>query len=179
MTGYHNSWVRAGLIAAAAAALFSCSPAEQDAEAPATNAAGIVADPNAPTPTSADQWVEMEQPETTTDHASRFRTDTVDIRVAPAGDPGGGDKLEFKVQMSEDAPLVYAWNADGGDNFYHEFHGHTGNIVSFYKKAEGDASQGEFTAPFDGIHGWYFENRSSEPVLVRLRMGGFYEIIAD
>jgi hypothetical protein len=32
-------------------------------------------------------------------------------------------------------------------------------------------------APWQGIHGWYWQNKSGAPVTVRLRMSGFYELI--
>ena len=67
--------------------------------------------------------------------------------------------------------------APAGSDVWHEFHGHTPQTVTFYKKAAGVTHHGSLTAPFDGIHGWYFENRSKAPVTVRLRLSGFYEII--
>jgi hypothetical protein len=30
------------------------------------------------------------------------------------------------------------------------------------------------TAPFDGVHGWYLQNQSDHPVVVRLQLAGFY-----
>jgi hypothetical protein len=31
-------------------------------------------------------------------------------------------------------------------------------------------------APFDGIHGWYFQNQSDKKVVVHLKLSGFYEL---
>jgi hypothetical protein len=29
-------------------------------------------------------------------------------------------------------------------------------------------------APFDGIHGWYFQNQSDKKVVVHLKLSGFF-----
>ena len=49
--------------------------------------------------------------------------------------------------------------------------------MTFYKKAGGAAHHGSLAAPFDGIHGWYYENRTARPVTVRLKLSGYYELI--
>jgi hypothetical protein len=33
------------------------------------------------------------------------------------------------------------------------------------------------TAPFTGIHGWYLRNDADEPIVVRLKVAGFYELV--
>jgi len=32
------------------------------------------------------------------------------------------------------------------------------------------------TAPIDGIHGWYFANAGMEPVMVELKLSGYYTL---
>jgi hypothetical protein len=49
--------------------------------------------------------------------------------------------------------------------------------VATYKQAFGLRQQGALTAPFDGIQGWQFSNSSERPVVVRLRLSGFYALI--
>jgi len=49
--------------------------------------------------------------------------------------------------------------------------------VASYKQAFGLKQQGAITAPFDGIEGWQFSNSSENPVVVKLRLSGFYELI--
>jgi hypothetical protein len=66
-----------------------------------------------------------------------------------------------------------------------DFHGHTvgadakGGPVSVadYEKGSGDAAHGSLTAPVDGIHGWYFRNRSAKPIKIRLKLSGFYHLV--
>jgi hypothetical protein len=115
-----------------------------------------------------------------------FRTDVVEI---PLGDfLAGADKseLEYKVRMKKDATLIYAWEVTGTReprDFHFDQHGHTTPTpgqpmsVATYRQAFGLKQQGALTAPFDGIQGWQFSNSSEKPVVVRLRLAGFYELI--
>jgi hypothetical protein len=115
-----------------------------------------------------------------------FRTDVVEI---PLGDfLAGADKseLEYKVRMQKDATLIYSWEVIGTSeprDFRYDQHGHTTPApgqpmtVATYKQAFGLRQQGALTAPFDGIQGWQFSNSSERPVVVRLRLSGFYALI--
>ena len=69
------------------------------------------------------------------------------------------------------------------EEFYYDFHGHTLTspaemTVATYKQATGTSANGALTAPFDGIHGWFFQNQSVNPVVVRVKISGFYELIS-
>jgi hypothetical protein len=115
-----------------------------------------------------------------------FRTDVVEI---PLGDfLAGADQseLEYKVRMQKDATLIYSWEVVGTAeprDFRYDQHGHTTPApgqpmtVATYKQAFGLRQQGALTAPFDGIQGWQFSNSSERPVVVRLRLSGFYALI--
>jgi hypothetical protein len=119
------------------------------------------------------------------EYPAAFRSDTVEIPLRPEGDRRGGDELEYKVRMSKDATLIYEWSVSAipiPTEFYYDFHGHTTTpgaemTVATYKKDTGTSANGALTAPFDGIHGWYFQNQSLNHVVVRVRISGFYELI--
>ena len=169
-----------GAASAVAALLMSaCSPqgteTATEAEATDTEAAPKTASTASAASTPAPKYKEVESPGAAKALATTYRSDMTEIAVAPKGDPAGGDKLEFMVKMKSGDPMLYSWEAVDGGDFWHEFHGHTEEAVTFYQKAEGLKHQGSLSAPFDGIHGWYFENRSDKPVIVRLRLSGFYE----
>ena len=116
-----------------------------------------------------------------------FRSDVVDVPLAVSGDPGHGDEVEYKVRVAKGGSYVYSWEAPGvadPEEFYTEFHGHTivpgkPMTVAYYRKATGTHDNGVLTAPFDGVHGWFFQNQSVKPITVRLRLAGFYEMIPD
>jgi hypothetical protein len=109
---------------------------------------------------------------------SRWRTDVVDIAV-PAG-----KGLEYKLTMKRGETLVfnisYGSLADPG-RMISEFHGHTPQVngvgdLMFYSKTGGQPQSGSFTAPWDGIHGWYLKNDGSTDVVVKLELAGFYQL---
>jgi hypothetical protein len=119
-----------------------------------------------------------------------FRTDTIEIPLT--GFLGGrfGSELEYKVRMKKDATLIYEWEAVGpkdARDFHYDFHGHTtpkpgggeAMTVATYKQAYGLKQQGALTAPFDGIQGWLFSNSSDDPIVVRVKLAGFYDLIAS
>jgi hypothetical protein len=49
--------------------------------------------------------------------------------------------------------------------------------LMFYRKADGGSERGSLVAPFSGIHGWYLVNGTDEPIVVRLEVAGFYELL--
>jgi hypothetical protein len=117
-------------------------------------------------------------------YPTALRTDTVEIRLAPAGDPDQRSDLEWKVRMHEGGTLVYTWTVDApAEEFYSDFHGESAPTpdvkVVTYKKGGGTGFQGSMVAPFDGVHGWYLQNQSEHPVTVRLTISGFYDMPSD
>jgi hypothetical protein len=90
-----------------------------------------------------------------------------------------GGQIEFKYQIRKGSNLVYSWRSTGKVKY--EFHGEpnagpNGTYQSYAKDDKVGAQQGNgsFTAPFSGIHGWYWENASSAPVTIELQSAGFY-----
>lgn len=116
-----------------------------------------------------------------------FRTDVVEVPLTGMAAGPEGYSLEYKVRMSQDAALVYTWEALGAadaSDLEFEFHGHTVSAdpraamtVASYEKANGIRRSGSLTAPFDGIHGWYLQSWSETPVIIRIRLAGFYDLI--
>lgn len=125
-----------------------------------------------------------QQPAASSQHGP-IRTLEIAIPLGPGGDPAGKDQLEYKVRLPRGGAMLYSWQAEGAqmaDEFYAEFHGHTeaqggAMTVAEYRKESEIANSGALTAPFAGIHGWYFLNTSERPVTVRLKVTGFFEPI--
>ncbi len=46
-----------------------------------------------------------------------------------------------------------------------------------FKQATASRSDGSLVAPVDGVHGWYWQNKSAKPIVVRLRIAGFYDLV--
>ena len=133
----------------------------------------------------AQQWNEIPAPTgkeaLSRTYAVPYRTDVIDVRVR-----GNGGEVEYMIQMKAGDTVVYSWevqNIADPQAFMTEFHGHTEPVggrgdLMFYEKGAGAKANGALVAPWVGIHGWYWQNKSANPVVVRLRMAGFYELIA-
>lgn len=115
-----------------------------------------------------------------------YRSDAVEIPLGGFLTGAENSELEYKVRMKRGGTLIYAWEVTGTSeprDFHFDQHGHTTPKageemkVATYKQAFGLRQQGVLTAPFDGIQGWQFSNSSEQPVVVRLRLVGFYELI--
>ena len=87
-------------------------------------------------------------------------------------------EIEYKFRMKKGAKLQYAWESDGPTLFF-DFHGEpkgdTTGYFKSYKESTNTKSSGFLTAPFEGIHGWYWKNSSNKPVVVTLKVKGDYE----
>ncbi len=44
---------------------------------------------------------------------------------------------------------------------------------------EGGAELGELVACFDGVHGWFWRNRTDQPVAITLETGGAYLVLEE
>jgi hypothetical protein len=130
------------------------------------------------------EWKEVPLKEGTyRQYQTAHRTDTVDIPVRP-----NGGEIEYMVRMRQGESMVYSWRVveiANPQRLASEFHGHTdrapgttGTLI-FYRKASGATENGSLIAPFDGIHGWYLKNDTDRPVVVRLTLAGFYEVIPN
>lgn len=112
--------------------------------------------------------------ESTAKQAQPQWQDSVKILV-PAG-----KGLEYKFHLMKGATLEYAWTTDGA-KLYFDFHGEpqgdkTGYFKSF-KESTDYQSNGTLTAPFEGSHGWYWENKTRSPVTIILNTKGSYRIL--
>ena len=126
------------------------------------------------------QWNELPLAEGVfREYSADYRTDVIDIPLEPLGE------LEYKLGLNEGDSIVYQWDAvdlDDPEMLYAEFHGHTPPVdnvgdLMFYRKATGATERGTLVAPFTGIHGWYLRNDTEAPIVVRLKVAGFYELL--
>ena len=110
----------------------------------------------------------------------RYNVDSREITLAPK------EGMEIKYNMKKGAGLVYSWETSQNVRF--EFHGEpdvtpTGGGDDYFESYDLDyadgksAGHGTFVAPSTGVHGWFWENTSEEPVTLRLVTAGFYDWI--
>lgn len=101
-----------------------------------------------------------------------YRNDTLSVTLAP------GKGAEIKAAMKSGASFVFLWSASAEVAF--DMHGERtgaadGEYTSYWIEPSRKQTSGSFTAPFDGSHGWYWLNRGSSPVTVRVEVAGFQE----
>ena len=97
-------------------------------------------------------------------------TETRTVELKP------GDAAELKLGMQKGAVVTYQWFVDKGHVNY-DTHA-DGEGISYHGYGKGRATtqdEGELVAAFDGMHGWYWRNRSSETVIVTLVVAGDYK----
>ncbi len=84
--------------------------------------------------------------------------------------------VEYKYQMDQDSTIAYSWMSTDVVSF--DFHGEPADGPEGYAESfsigKGKKESGAFTAPFTGIHGWFWENRGADSVTITLRAAGFY-----
>ena len=107
------------------------------------------------------------------EYPGQFKFDVYEVVLQPY------EYVEYKYQLEQGATMAYSWAASAP--VLQDFHGERADggengapaEESFDKRDRNDAD-GSFTAPFVGIHGWYWENPGGESVTVRLTTSGFY-----
>ena len=104
--------------------------------------------------------------------------------TAPAAEPGVTDTwefelapfegIEFKYTIPEAARVAFRWEASGPldyDMHAHPFDGGV-ELTESFSIAEAQTMQGLYIAPFTGIHGWFWQNRSMDTVTLKLDASG-------
>lgn len=101
-----------------------------------------------------------------------FNSETVEFTIGPR------QSLEYKYRLDQGEALLYSWRATGPVNveFHAEPDGAPRGYAQTYEKSQGSEASGTLTAPFSGIHGWYWENTGSEEITVTLTSSGFYNL---
>lgn len=103
----------------------------------------------------------------------QFSEESVDFKLAPR------EGMEYKYRLDKGQALLYSWTATGPVDY--ELHAEpdgapAGYAQSYEKKAASNGASGTLTAPFAGIHGWYWENKSDQEVTITLKTAGYYNL---
>lgn len=117
-----------------------------------------------------------EAPAAPTD-AAVVGTQQGEVTLTLAPDEG----TEVKATMAAGSELQYEWRTNGPEvNF--ELHGEelgaaAGEYTS-YEKGKSAGKSGTFRAPFEGTHGWYWRNRTGEPIRIVVKAKGTFQKFA-
>lgn len=86
-----------------------------------------------------------------------------------------GEGVEVKLVMEQGQVARYAWTANGGVMNFDQHGDGSGKEISYEQGRAVPEKTGELVAAFTGNHGWFWRNRTAEPVTVTLRTGGEYQ----
>jgi hypothetical protein len=106
-------------------------------------------------------------------YPTEFKFDVFEVVLPPY------EYIEYKYQLEKGASMLYSWQASAA--VIHDFHGeHSGAVgqgtpeAETYDKQQRQQASGSLTAPFTGIHGWYWENPGGSPITIRVTSSGYY-----
>ena len=101
-----------------------------------------------------------------------LKSDEMTVTLKP------GEASEIKLEMLNTATVSYEWATDGmpvnHDTHGEPYNGPKGYYHSYSKAKQVKADKGQFTAIFDGTHGWFWRNRSNKDVTITLKTKGEY-----
>ena len=102
-----------------------------------------------------------------------FAQETVTFQVKPK------EGFEYKYRLEKGEALLYSWSASAPMNaeFHAEPDGAPRGYAQSYEKKDGmTGASGTLTAPFSGIHGWYWQNTTGQDQTVTLTTAGYYNL---
>ena len=104
--------------------------------------------------------------------APALKTNQMTVTLKP------GEGTEIKLEVLKNKTVSYEWTAVGGpvnyDTHGEPYNGEKGYFHSYNKGKQVKSDKGEFTAIFDGTHGWFWRNRSNNDVTISLKTTGDY-----
>ena len=143
------------------------APAASEAPAPPAASAAPAVRPAA---TSAAAPSPSQTPAPTA--SASVRTDEVSVTLRP------NEGKEVKLAMRQGARVNYTWSTDRGVVNYDTHADRSAPpAIKYHGYAKGQAKrsdEGVLVSAFDGMHGWFWRNRTSQDVTVTLRTNGEY-----
>jgi hypothetical protein len=103
-------------------------------------------------------------------YAAEYKVDAAQFALGPY------EYVEYKYRLEKGASMLYAWTATSP--VIHDLHGApdggSGGEEESYDKRDASHASGAFTAPFPGLHGWYWENPGDTPITIKITSAGFF-----
>lgn len=87
--------------------------------------------------------------------------------------------MEVKAHIEQGNKMLFHWEVSEGTVSF-DMHGNVINaaendFTSYWLSKGETQSAGTFTAPFSGLHGWYWENETNLPITIKLTTEGYYQ----
>lgn len=105
--------------------------------------------------------------------SSGYKVDAIEFILFP------GDSVEYKYHLDAGAPMLYSWKASAPLEFdmHTEPDGKPPEASDSFEAGTKNEGYGSYTAPYAGIHGWYWKNLGNDKeVTITLTTAGFYTV---
>lgn len=85
--------------------------------------------------------------------------------------------VEYHYHMEKGAMLLFEWTATGEveQDFHAQADGAPPDVAETFAKGRASGGRGSYVAPYTGLHGWYWENKTNDVVRITLSSAGFYD----
>jgi hypothetical protein len=102
--------------------------------------------------------------------AARFMTDHWEYELLPY------DNIEMKYKLSQGQPMIFAWHAPVPIHYdMHSVPDQGGNpATESFAISDAPSQAAVYVAPFTGIHGWFWQNQTLNPVTVSIDASGAF-----
>ena len=97
-------------------------------------------------------------------------SDSIAFALAPY------ESVEYKYRLEAGDTMIFEWRASEEVlvDMHAEPDGAAPGYAQTFNKTRTTHGKGSYRAAFDGIHGWYWQNRTQEDVIVTLETQGFF-----
>jgi hypothetical protein len=127
------------------------------------------------------------------DRAVAQANPTPPVAVTPADDPlaerqdtvaltiPSKQSLDYRLAMERDYDLDYTWTANG-KTIYAELRGEATDSKTpslTFAKLTSTSGKGFFIIPFNGQFGWHWQNKTDQPITIRLHTKGTYQVVGQ
>ncbi len=91
-----------------------------------------------------------------------YRLDSAELALHPS------EWVEYTYRIEEGESMLFSWEATApvSYNFHSAPDGAPAGYAESFDSQESDQRHGTYTAPFSGIHGWYWENRGTTELTI-------------
>lgn len=86
------------------------------------------------------------------------------------------ESVEYKYRLAAGKTLLFNWEATSELVFdlHAEPDGAAPGYADTFDKSRGTQRSGNYVAPYDGIHGWFWQNRTRQDITLTLSSSGYY-----
>lgn len=104
------------------------------------------------------------------EQSESWHSDSITFKLAPF------EAVEYKYALNTGAVVLFNWQSDGEllYDMHAEPEGAAPGYAETFSKSRASSGTGSYSAPFNGIHGWFWQNRGQQEVTLTLQTQGYF-----